>query len=119
MEHCHERDGANGVCTIPNELIDDVVRRIVDAANPLRIILFGSAARGEMNPGSDLNLLVVMPDGTHRRRAANKIFRALRGVGLPKDVIVVTEGDVREHLNNPSLVLKPAFEEGLTLYVAA
>lgn len=72
-----------------------------------------------MNPDSDMDLLVVMPDGTHRRRTGNEIFRALRGLGLPKDVVVVTEEDVRKHLNNPLLVLKPAFEEGLALYVAA
>ena len=51
--------------TVTRELLDEVVRRMVKTANPHRIILFGSAARGAMGPNSDLDLLVVMPDGTH------------------------------------------------------
>ena len=107
------------VPAVAQDVLDEVVRRIVETAHPLRIILFGSAARGAMGPDSDLDLLVVMPDGTHRRHSATEIFRSLRGLGLPKDVIVVTEQDVRDHLHNPSLVLGPAFEEGKELYVAA
>jgi len=101
------------------DVLDEAVRRIVEAAHPRRIILFGSAARGAMGPDSDLDLLVVMPDGTHRRHAAARIYRSLRGIGLPKDVVVVTEGDVREHRHNHSLVLKPALEEGRELYASA
>lgn len=107
------------VLPVAQEVLDDVVRRIVETAHPRRIILFGSAARGSMGPNSDLDLLVVMPDGTHRRHAAADIFRSLRGIGLPKDIVVVTDRDVREHRHNPSLVLRAALEEGIELYVAA
>jgi hypothetical protein len=69
-----------------------------------------------MSPNSDLDLLIVMPEGTHRRRTSRKVFKALRGIGVPKDIIVVTERDVAEHGGNPSLVLKPAIEEGRELY---
>lgn len=100
------------------DVLDEAVRRIVETARPRKIIVFGSAARGAMGPDSDLDLLVVMPDGTHRRNTATKIYRSLRGIGLPKDVVVVTEGDVKEHRHNPSLVLKPAIEEGIELYVS-
>lgn len=98
--------------------LDDIVHRIVEAANPRRIILFGSAARGTMGPDSDLDLLIVMPEGVHRRKTSHKIFRALKGIGMSKDVIVVTEKDVAEHRNNPSLVLMSALDEGMELYVA-
>jgi predicted nucleotidyltransferase len=104
--------------TPDSHLLDEVLARITGAVRPLRIILFGSAARKEMGRDSDLDLLVVMPDGTHRRRASREVFRALRGIGVSKDVIVVTERDVAEHGNNPSLVLKPALEEGRELYAA-
>jgi predicted nucleotidyltransferase len=53
-------------------IIDERVRRIVEAVHPQRIILFGSAARGEMGPNSDLDVLVIMLDGTHRRRPHRK-----------------------------------------------
>ena len=101
------------------ELLQEVVKRIVQAANPRRIILFGSCARNAMGPHSDLDLLVVMPDGTHRRHTAIDIFKALRGIGVPKDVVVVTEADIEKYGQNPSLVLKPALDEGIDLYVAA
>lgn len=101
------------------DILKEVVRRVVETAHPLQIILFGSAARGTMDPHSDLDLLVVMPEGAHRRKTTLEIYRALRGIGLPKDVVVVTERDVREHRHNPSLVLKPALEEGKELYVSS
>lgn len=102
----------------PPKLLAEVVRRIVEQAQPRRIVLFGSAARSAMGPNSDLDLLVVMPEGTHRRSAAKGIYRALRGIGVAKDIIVVTEGDVEEYQHNPSLILKPALEEGREIYAA-
>lgn len=84
----------------------------------VRIVLFGSAARGQMGPHSDLDLLVVMPDGVHRRHTAQRIYRSLLGFGVAKDVIVVTESDVRDYGDNPSLVLFPALREGKEIYVA-
>ena len=106
--------------TTPNlELIEEIVRRVINSVHPLQVILFGSAARGEMGPASDVDLLIVVPDGTHRREASRKAFRALSGLGIAKDVIVVTEGDLREFAENPSLVIKPALEEGREVYHAA
>jgi predicted nucleotidyltransferase len=105
--------------TLNSELIEEIVRRVSGALRPLRVILFGSAARGEMGPASDLDLLIVMPDGTHRRDAGRKAFRALSGLGIAKDVIVITERDLKEFGENPSLVIKPALEEGREVYHAA
>ena len=97
-------------------LLQELVRRIVDAVHPLRIILFGSAARGEMGPDSDLDTLVIMPDGSHRGKTAQEIYRHLWGLGFAKDIVVVTEGDIREQAVNPSLVIKEALETGKELY---
>jgi predicted nucleotidyltransferase len=99
--------------------VDELVRRIVEIAHPLRIILFGSAARGEMRPHSDLDVLVVMPDGVHRRKTAQEIYRHLWGFGFAKDIIVVTESDIREYGANPYMIIKSALEEGKELYHAA
>ena len=104
--------------SVDQELLDQMVQRTVRAVRPRRIILFGSAVNGTMGPNSDLDLLVVMPDGTHRRRTAQAIYRSLVGVGFAKDVIVVTETDLREHAQNPSLVLFSALKYGRELYRA-
>ncbi|MBF0462305.1 MAG: nucleotidyltransferase domain-containing protein [Magnetococcales bacterium] len=100
------------------DLLAEMVKRIVAVAHPLRIILFGSAARGEMGPDSDVDLLVVVPDGCHRRQMSQTVFRALRGMGISKDVIVVTKQDVLDYGCNPSLVIAPALAEGKELYHA-
>lgn len=101
------------------QIIDKLVGGIVEAVHPLQIILFGSAARGQMGPDSDLDVLVVMPDGVHRRQTAQKIYRQLWGLGFAKDIIVVTESDLREYGSNPYMILKNALEEGKELYCAA
>ena len=98
--------------------IDELVRRIRSAANPLRIILFGSAARGEWAGNRDLDLLVVMPDGVPRRRTAQQIYRRMIGVGCAVDIVVVTERDIERFGRSPSMVLAPALQEGKTLYAA-
>ena len=100
-------------------ILDEAVRRILTVVKPRRIILFGSAARETMGPDSDLDLLIVMPDSIHRRKTSVEIYKALRGIGVPKDVIVVTEQDVMTYRYNPSLVLKPALDEGKVLYAPA
>jgi predicted nucleotidyltransferase len=99
-------------------LLDEVVKRTVKAVQPLRIILFGSASRGTMGQDSDLDLLVVVPDGVHRRRTAQTVYKSLRGIGFAKDVVVVTESDVREYGDNPSLIIYPALRQGKELYHA-
>jgi predicted nucleotidyltransferase len=101
------------------QIIDELIRRIVDVAHPLRIILFGSAARGEMGPNSDLDVLVVMPDGIHRRRTTQEIYRHLWGLGFAKDIIVATESDLHKYGDNFSLIYYPALREGREIYVAS
>ncbi|VUZ86280.1 hypothetical protein MELA_02680 [Candidatus Methylomirabilis lanthanidiphila] len=72
-----------------------------------------------MGPNSDVDLLVVMPDGVHRRRTAQDLYRSLTGMGIAKDIVVATESDIRSYGDNPSLVLFPALREGRELYRAA
>jgi predicted nucleotidyltransferase len=104
--------------TREQRVLDEVVKRTVKAVQPLRIILFGSAARGTMGQDSDLDLLVVVPDGVHRRRTAQAVYKSLRGIGFAKDVVVVTESDVKEYGDNPSLIIYPALRQGKELYHA-
>ena len=100
------------------QAIDELVRRIVEAVHPRRIVLFGSAGRGEMGSNSDLDVLVIMPDGTHRRKASQEIYRHMWGFGFAKDIVVVTESDVQEYSANPYMIIKNALEEGRELYHA-
>lgn len=98
--------------------LDEMVRRIVDAVHPLRIYLFGSAARGTTHASSDLDVLVVMPDGVHRGKTTEAIYRNMLGFGIAKDIVVVTEADVKTHRDNPYLIIRNALNEGKELYRA-
>ena len=99
------------------EILEEVVRRIVQTADPEKIILFGSAARGKAGPESDLDLLIIKA-GVHRRRLARKIYQNLYGVGAAVDIVVVTPEDVERYRDTHALVIKPALQEGRVLYAA-
>ena len=100
------------------ETLRDLVCRIDEVAHPLRIILFGSAARGEMGPNSDVDVLVVVSGGTHRRHTAQRIYRHMIAFPLAVDGVVATEGDLSKHKDNFSLVYYPALREGKEIYAA-
>ena len=104
---------------VDNKALESLVSQIVSAVHPLRITLFGSAARGAAGPESDLDLLVVVPEGTHRRRTAQLLYRTIGGVGVPFDLIVATPGDLEQHKDNVGLIYRVVLREGRTLYEAA
>ena len=101
-----------------SEQFDELVRRIVDAVHPLHIILFGSAARGEMEPDSDVDVLVVMPDGTHRRKTAQFLHTKMHGIGMAVDILVATESDLERFKDNIGLIYRSVLREGRQLYAA-
>ena len=72
------------------ETIPLLTERIIAHCDPLRIILFGSYARGEAGPDSDVDLLVVLPEVADKRQAAIEIRRKLADLPVGKDIIVTT-----------------------------
>ena len=77
-----------------DSVIERIVQRLVAALSPERIYLFGSQARGEAGPDSDYDLLVVVPASTlPRYRRDQAAFEALLGVGVAKDVLVLTHDE--------------------------
>lgn len=100
---------------LTEEILQEIVRRIVAAVQPKKIILFGSAARGEMGPDSDLDLLVIK-SCLHRRRTAARVERSLIGIGTPTDIIVATPDDIDRYKDTIGLIYRPALREGKTIY---
>lgn len=98
------------------ELIADMTARIARDFDPLRIILFGSHARGEATPDSDIDLLVVLPEATNKRQSAIEIRRALRDFPASKDIIVTTPDEIARRGDLIGPVLRPALREGKVLY---
>ena len=103
---------------LDQDILDDVVRRIVEVAQPEKIILFGSAASGWMGPHSDLDLLIVK-EGAQRRALAGRIYDNLHGAGVAVDVIVVTPADIERYKDSHALLIKPALQEGKVVYESA
>jgi uncharacterized protein len=98
------------------QLQKELIDRILAVVQPVRVVLFGSAARGEMGPNSDVDVLVVVPEGTKRGRVEGDIYVNLIGYGIPVDVIAATERDLEKHGDNWSLVYYHALREGRDIY---
>ena len=113
-----EGEAMAGRRTIAQKTLDDIIRRIVEVAQPGKIILFGSAARGEMGPNSDVDLLIIKK-GADALDLMAQIYRNLHGVGAAVDAIVVTPGDVERFKDSHALVIKPALREGKVVYEAS
>ena len=94
----------------------EIVNRIVEVARPQRIILFGSAARGDMGRDSDFDLLIIKEGPVHRRHLAQQIRRCLPGVGHAVDLVVATPEDIAHYGQSPYLIYRSALAEGKALY---
>lgn len=100
--------------------VAEVVRRVVASAAPEMIILFGSRARGDATSESDVDLLVVADVPPQDRRAlAVAIERALFGISVPTDVIVLSRADLEAQQDVVGTVAHPAVREGYVLYARA
>jgi len=104
--------------SIAPRVLRDVIARIVVAARPERIILFGSAARGTMGPHSDVDLLVVKGGKFNRGKLTTAIYRQLYGADTAVDVVVVTPEEVERYRDAPCLVIYPALRDGKVVYGA-
>jgi predicted nucleotidyltransferase len=93
-------------------ICDEIVRRF----QPLRVILFGSCARNEAGPDSDIDLVVVLPAVADKRRAAIEIRRALASFPAAKDIIVTSPEEIARRGNLVGTVLRPALRDGRVLY---
>lgn len=101
---------------LDNALIQEVGRRLHAAAPPgSRVILFGSHARGQAGPHSDLDFLVIEPEVSDRGRESVRLRRTLRGMGAAADVIVVSETSVREWRDVYGTIIHSALSEGREL----
>lgn len=105
--------------TVDEEILEHVVNQIVELAHPDRVILFGSAATGEMTADSDLDLLVIERQVANTRQESVRLRAALEDVPFPIDVIVMSRqwfDDTRDVIGG---ITYPAHKYGRVLYDAA
>lgn len=96
--------------------VPDVVRRLVDRFDPLKIILFGSVADGAEGPDSDIDLLVIVPRVNDKHSLAVDMRVALADLPVPKDVIPTDPDEIRQRGDSFGSVLRSALRDGRVVY---
>lgn len=99
-------------------MLEKLVSDVLEVVKPLRIILFGSAARGEMTQRSDLDVMVVVPDGARQNRIAKDLYHHV-SIDISKDFVVVTKSQLEDYADWPYTPIMYALREGKELYRAA
>lgn len=97
-------------------LIEEIVRRIVDAVHPRKIVLFGSRGRGDERAGSDLDLLVISESPEPRYRRSAPIYGLLSDILVPMDILVYRPEEVEEWSEVRQAFVTTAIREGKVLY---
>ena len=104
---------------VAQQVLHEATQRLVEQFGPTRIILFGSQARGTADDHSDVDLLVVCPVAGRKRDLMVAMDRALGGLGIARDIIVLTPEEYERDRHIPGTVARPASLEGRVLYDSA
>ena len=104
---------------VAQQVLQEVTRRLVEQFKPARIILFGSQARGTADDRSDVDLLVICPVHGDRAALTLAMDRALRGLRLARDIVVLTPKEFELDRDIPGTIARPAWLEGKVLYDSA
>jgi len=103
---------------VADELIQEIVTRLTEAAPGSTIILFGSQARGDARQDSDLDILVVEQEVQARRREMVRLSDVLRPLRVPIDIVVVSQRNFDEWRDLPGTIIHQAASEGRVLHAA-
>ncbi len=96
--------------------LKEAVRRIIDNFNPEKIILFGSYAYGQPTADSDMDLMIIMNTDEKPHKRAVPLRKALKGIGIPKDIIVKTPEEFDRFKDIVGTIIYPAAHKGKVLY---
>ncbi|MCL2786305.1 MAG: nucleotidyltransferase domain-containing protein [Methanomassiliicoccaceae archaeon] len=97
-------------------LVDQVVKKIAEEFNPEKMIIFGSAAKGEADDQSDLDILVVMDTELSYYRRAPEVRRKLLGIPLAMDILVITPEEFSAYKDNDGSFIKDIMRTGKVAY---
>lgn len=103
---------------LSQQTIRQAVQRIVQTAQPKKVILFGSYARGDVTPDSDLDLMVILSGHPDKVAEMIRLRQAIGAVGTGVDVLVFSEEEAHRRGQVPGTVVYWANKEGKVLYEA-
>jgi len=101
---------------VSEQILAEVTKRLVNGFHPHKIILFGSQARGTADDRSDIDILVISAVKGDRFALILDMYDSLQGMGLAKDIIVLTPDEFERDRQIPGTVARPAWMEGKILY---
>jgi predicted nucleotidyltransferase len=101
---------------IDSSQIEVIVRRIVDIIHPEKVVLFGSRARGDAHPGSDIDLLVIAESEESRHRRSIPLYGVLSDIFVPMDIVVYSPQEIQEWSGVRQAFVTAALREGKILY---
>ena len=99
-------------------VLDRLIQTVVTSVRPLRIILFGSAARGEMRTESDLDVAVVVPEGFDPHMVSEQLYPRMVGMGVAVEIVVTTPEQLARHQSSIGMLHRDIGREGRELYAA-
>jgi predicted nucleotidyltransferase len=107
------------VVDIDQQLLEEIVGRLTAAAQPARVIVFGSVATNTAGADSDIDLLVLLDDVKDSRRESVRLRGVLRGIAVPFDVVVMATQRFEETKHVVGGIAYPAHRYGRVIYAAA
>jgi uncharacterized protein len=112
------RTAAQPVWVVTPDKVNEAVRRIIDAARPRQVIVFGSQARGNGHPDSDLDLLVILDQVANPAAESVRLRRLLKGLIMGVDVLVVSQERFEYWCDTPGHLFFEVKREGKVAYQA-
>ena len=114
--HWYTQPKFRNMSSLNDNLVRDILRRIVDTIQPEKVILFGSQDRGDARPNSDYDVLVIKQSDEPRYRRSIPLYVALADLPVEVEVMVYTPEEVDEWNQVPQAFVTTAVREGTTIY---
>ena len=103
--------------SVTPEKVEAAVQQISKTCQPLKIIIFGSYIRGNIDRNSDVDILIVVGDEViNPRQESVRIRRALKGISMPMDILVVPVSRLQKLMNLPGMIYREALQTGKVVY---
>ena len=120
LEETRGRMYTETMTALPETVLEEMTKTIVETVKPQRVILFGSRARDEARPGSDVDILVIEDEpfgvGRSRRKEMARLWRALSRFDTAKDILIYARDEVEKWKESRNHVVGHALRTGRTLY---